>query len=50
MLHLLREESISAVASDPEERLRILRRNIETLRGLGKEKILHMLTAIEDGL
>jgi uncharacterized protein len=50
MLHLLREESISAVASDPDERVRIPRRNIETLRGLGKEKILQKLKAIEDGL
>jgi uncharacterized protein len=49
MLHLLREESISAVTSDPDERLRIPRRNIETLRGLGKEKVLQKLKAIEDG-
>src|SRR5205807_1577450 len=50
MLHLLREESISAVASDANERLEIPRRNIETLRGLGREKILKRLKAIEDGL
>lgn len=50
MLHLLREVSISAVVSDPDERLGIPRHNIETLRGLGKEKILQKLKAIEDGL
>jgi len=50
MLHLLREESISAVACDPDERLRIPRRNIETLRGLGKEKVLQKLKAIQEGL
>jgi hypothetical protein len=46
MLHLLREESISAVAGDPDELLEIPRRNIETLRALGKEKILQRLAAI----
>jgi uncharacterized protein len=50
MLHLLREESISAVASDPNELLAIPRRNIETLRGLGRERILEQLKAIEDSL
>jgi hypothetical protein len=49
MLHLLREESISQAASDPDEQLEIPRRNIETLRGLGREKILEKLKAIEDG-
>jgi hypothetical protein len=47
MLHLLREDSISEVASDPNELLEIPRRNIETLRGLGRQKILEKLTAIE---
>jgi uncharacterized protein len=47
MLHLLREESISRVASDPNELLEIPRRNIETLRILGQEKILERLKAIE---
>jgi hypothetical protein len=46
MLHLLREESISAVADDPEELLEIPQRNIETLAALGHEKILAMLTEI----
>lgn len=49
MLHLLREESISAVAGDPDELLEIPRRNVETLRDLGKEKILEMLKTIHDG-
>jgi len=45
MLHLLREESVTEVAGDPEELLAIPRRNIETLRSLGKEKVLEMLKA-----
>ncbi len=49
MLHLLREESISAVVSDPAERLEIPRRNIATLKGLGREKVLERLKEIEDG-
>jgi hypothetical protein len=49
MLHLLREESISEVPGDPNELLEIPRRNIETLRRLGREKILEKLKAIEDG-
>jgi len=48
MLHLLREESISEVASDPRELLEIPRRNNETLRGLGRDKILKKLEAIEN--
>jgi hypothetical protein len=48
MLHLLREAIISEVAADPEELLEIPRRNIETLRCMGKEKILEMLKAIHD--
>lgn len=46
MLHLLREESISRVAGDPAELLAIPRRNIETLRSLGKEKLLEKLKSI----
>jgi hypothetical protein len=49
MLHLLREESISAVAGDPDELLEIPRRNVETLRRLGLEKVLAKLKAVEDG-
>jgi uncharacterized protein len=50
MLHLLREESITQVAGDPDELLEIPRRNIETMRGLGREKILAKLRDIQAGL
>jgi hypothetical protein len=43
MLHLLREDSISAVAADPDALLDIPRRNGETLRRLGRDKIQEML-------
>ena len=46
MLHLLREESITNVAGDPDRLLEIPRRNIETLRGLGRTKILARLKAL----
>ena len=49
MLHLLREESITAVAADANELLEIPRRNKATLRRLGKEKVLEKLKAIQDG-
>jgi len=49
MLHLLREESITAVAGDPVELLEIPRRNVETLRTLGLAKILEKLEAIKSG-
>lgn len=49
MLHLLREESISAVSGDPDVLLDVPRRNIETLRRLGRDRILAMLAAIEAG-
>jgi hypothetical protein len=49
MLHLLREESISEAARGPNDPLEIPRRNVETLRGLGREKILAILSAIEVG-
>jgi hypothetical protein len=49
MLHLLREESIAAVAGDPHELLEIPRRNVETLRALGIGKILDKLKALEKG-
>lgn len=49
MLHLLREESVSQVARDTDEMLEIPRRNIETLRGLGREKIREILKQIENG-
>jgi hypothetical protein len=47
MLQLLREESIAAVAGDPNESLKITERNIETLKTLGTKKILEKLKAIE---
>jgi uncharacterized protein len=47
---LLREQSISQVQGDPSGLLEIPRRNIETLRGLGRAKILEKLKAIDDGL
>jgi uncharacterized protein len=50
MLHLLREEAISAVATSPDELLRIPQRNAETLRRLGKWQVVEMLRAAEDGL
>jgi len=43
MLHLLREESVTAVADRPDELLEIPRRNIETLTRVGRTKILAML-------
>jgi hypothetical protein len=46
MLHLLREESITKVASDPDELLAIPERNIETLRRLGRQKVLEKLKEI----
>jgi hypothetical protein len=49
MLHLLREESIAAVAGDEAALLDIPRRNVETLRGLGREKVLDRLKAIGGG-
>lgn len=49
MLHLLREDSISKVNEDPEKLTEIPRRNVETLRRLGREKILDMLREVENG-
>jgi hypothetical protein len=45
MLHLLREASISEVAGDGDELLAIPRRNVATLRALGRERVLAMLRA-----
>ncbi len=50
MLHLLREESIAKVAADKDELLEIPRRNIATLKGLGRDKILEKLEVIRRGL
>ena len=49
MLHLLREASITAVAGDPDELLAIPRRNVETLRRLGREKMLETLRRVQRG-
>lgn len=49
MLHLLREASVSEVAGDPEAMLGIPKRNISTLKNLGRERILEMLKAVTDG-
>ncbi len=46
MLHLLREDSISAVAADPDALLDIPRRNVETLRRLGRQRILQLLATV----
>lgn len=47
MLHLLREESVTAIAQNEDELLEIPQRNIETLRALGRAKIVQMLGAIK---
>jgi uncharacterized protein len=49
MLHLLREASVSAGAAGPRELLDIPRRNIETLRKLGRDNIAEMLKATAKG-
>jgi uncharacterized protein len=49
MLHLLREESVTAVADDPDALLEIPRRNVETLRRLGRGKLLAMLKDVKEG-
>lgn len=48
MLHLLREESVTAIAADPEELLAIPTRNVETLNRLGREKMVELLRAARD--
>ena len=48
MLHLLREASVSAVAASPRELLDIPRRNIETLRKLGRVQIVEKLKALSE--
>ena len=49
MLHLLREQRNSEVAHDPSVLQGIPRRNIETLRDLGRDRVLELLKAIEVG-
>jgi uncharacterized protein len=46
MLHLLREESITAIAGDDDELLEIPRRNIKLLKSLGREKLREMMREI----
>jgi hypothetical protein len=48
MLHLLREASVTEVAGDPAALAAIPRRNIETLRGLGRAEIRARLRAATD--
>jgi hypothetical protein len=48
MLHLLLEESVTNVAADPDALLEIPKRNIETLRGLGRKEILAKLKALTE--
>jgi uncharacterized protein len=43
MLHLLREDSITRAADDPSELFKIPQRNSQTLRSLGRGKILQNL-------
>ena len=48
MLHLLREASVSAAAADASELLKIPLHNVETLRALGRERMLERLRDLED--
>src|SRR5262249_1469371 len=50
MLVLRREQSIPAVAGDPDALLETPRRNVQTLERLGRRKVLQMLAAVEAGL
>ena len=49
MLHLLREVSVTEVATDPERLADIPRRNIETLRQLGRDGVLELLKRVREG-
>jgi hypothetical protein len=49
MLHLLREDSVSEVADDPDRLLDIPRRNVEALRRLGRREVLARLRAAAGG-
>lgn len=48
MLHLLREDSVSMVATDPRMLADIPRRNIELMKSVGRDKILARLREIAD--
>jgi hypothetical protein len=47
MLHLLREQSISNIAANPDELLDIPRRNAAALRTIGRAAMLNLLRAID---
>ena len=47
ILHLLREESVSEVNRDPEALADIPARNIETLKALGRARMLTLLDAVQ---
>jgi uncharacterized protein len=49
MLHLLREASVTEVAGDPAALAAIPRRNVETLRGLGMERVRERLREAAGG-
>jgi uncharacterized protein len=47
MLHLLREASVSRAADASDEVVKIPRRNIETMRNLGRRQILKRLRSLD---
>jgi hypothetical protein len=47
MLHLLREESISRAADRSDDLLEIPKRNAETLRRMGRDRLLDLLKTIQ---
>jgi hypothetical protein len=49
MLHLLREDSVSRAAENPDELLAIPERNVETMKALGIEKVRAMFRAVKEG-
>jgi hypothetical protein len=49
MLHLLRESSFVQAAENPDALLDIPRRNGESLRAIGRDKILEKLKGLKDG-
>jgi uncharacterized protein len=46
MLHLLREESVSEVNSDPDAIAGVPERNVATLQALGRARVLEMLKSV----
>ncbi len=49
MLHLLREDSVALAAAGPLDLAEIPRRNIDTLKRLGRQKILEIREMIQKG-